>query len=283
MKKKRHIRWRWYELLLAGGLLGLAICCTAWLFSSRGQTRAAQQAFEKLSQAVRPASSQDDRDMAWAKGVEALQAQNQDCEAWLFSEDTGLDYPVMYTPSQPEYYLRRGFDKQYSLAGTPFFDADSGPKDCVNLIVHGHNMKDGGMFAPLSRYLEKRYGLAHNTFELAFADGVRRYALMAVLHIQLMPENAERYYPQPQTKEEFDAFVKMLEQESLYCGGNSAQWGEQLLTLSTCDNDTDNGRILVIARAAAGNGRAREAAAARDILAAAADITPPHICKKRDR
>ena len=40
----------------------------------------------------------------------------------------------------------------------------------------------------------------------------------------------------------------MLEQESLYCGGAGAQWGEQLLTLSTCDNQRDNGRILVVAR-----------------------------------
>ena len=63
-----------------------------------------------------------------------------------------------------------------------------------------------------------------------------------------MPENVEQYYKQPQTQEAFEAFVEMLEQESLYCGGAGAQWGEQLLTLSTCDNQRDNGRILVVAR-----------------------------------
>ena len=97
------------------------------------------------------------------------------------------------------------------------------------------------MFAPLRFYLEKEYGLEHSSFELSFADGVRRYALMAVLHV-------EQYYKQPQTQEAFEAFVEMLEQESLYCGGAGAQWGEQLLTLSTCDNQRDNGRILVVAR-----------------------------------
>lgn len=71
---------------------------------------------------------------------------------------------------------------------------------------------------------------------------------MTVLHIELTPENVEQYYKQPQTQEAFEAFVEMLEQESLYCGGASAQWGEQLLTLSTCDNQRDNGRILVVAR-----------------------------------
>ena len=250
MEKKKHARWRWYEILLVGALLGLAVCSTAWLTLYWGQMRAAQQTFEKLAQAVRAAAPQpeEERGEVWQKGVETLQAQNRDCLAWLYSADTGLDYPVMYTPQQPEYYLRRDFEEQYSLAGTPFLDVRSSPADSRNLIIHGHNMKDGSMFAPLRFYLEKEYGLEHSSFELSFADGVRRYALMAVLHIELTPENVEQYYKQPQTQEAFEAFVEMLEQESLYCGGAGAQWGEQLLTLSTCDNQRDNGRILVVAR-----------------------------------
>ena len=122
MKKKKHARWRWYEILLVGALLGLAVCSTAWLTSYWGQMRAAQQTFEKLAQAVRAAAPQpeEERGEVWQKGVETLQAQNRDCLAWLYSADTGLDYPVMYTPQQPEYYLRRDFEEQYSLAGTPF-------------------------------------------------------------------------------------------------------------------------------------------------------------------
>ena len=46
MKKKKHARWRWYEILLVGALLGLAVCSTAWLTSYWGQMRAAQQTFE---------------------------------------------------------------------------------------------------------------------------------------------------------------------------------------------------------------------------------------------
>ena len=114
MKKKKHARWRWYEILLVGALLGLAVCSTAWLTSYWGQMRAAQQTFEKLAQAVRAAAPQpeEERGEVWQKGVETLQAQNRDCLAWLYSADTGLDYPVMYTPQQPEYYLRRDFEEQ---------------------------------------------------------------------------------------------------------------------------------------------------------------------------
>ena len=96
MKKKKHARWRWYEILLVGALLGLAVCSTAWLTSYWGQMRAAQQTFEKLAQAVRAAAPQpeEERGEVWQKGVETLQAQNRDCLAWLYSADTGLDYPV---------------------------------------------------------------------------------------------------------------------------------------------------------------------------------------------
>ena len=71
MKKKKHARWRWYEILLVGALLGLAVCSTAWLTSYWGQMRAAQQTFEKLAQAVRAAAPQsEERDETWQKGVE---------------------------------------------------------------------------------------------------------------------------------------------------------------------------------------------------------------------
>lgn len=81
MKKKKHARWRWYEILLVGALLGLAVCSTAWLTSYWGQMRAAQQTFEKLAQAVRAAAPQpeEERGEVWQKGVETLQAQNRDC------------------------------------------------------------------------------------------------------------------------------------------------------------------------------------------------------------
>ncbi len=87
MKKKKHARWRWYEILLVGALLGLAVCSTAWLTSYWGQMRAAQQTFEKLAQAVRAAAPQpeEERGEVWQKGVETLQAQNRDCLAWLYS------------------------------------------------------------------------------------------------------------------------------------------------------------------------------------------------------
>ena len=71
---------------------------------------------------------------------------------------------------------------------------------------------------------------------------------MAVLHFELTPENINQYYKIPESRVEFENYVDFLEEKSLYCGGYSATWGDQLLTLSTCDNKTENGRILVVAK-----------------------------------
>ena len=87
-------------------------------------TDAAAQQTSVLAQAVRGrrAAAGGRTGEVWQKGVETLQAQNRDCpRLGLYSADTGLiSVPVMYTPQQPEYYLRRDFEEQYSLAARRF-------------------------------------------------------------------------------------------------------------------------------------------------------------------
>ena len=52
----------------------------------------------------------------------ALAEENADCVGWLTIPDTGIDYPVMHTPDDPEHYLRRDFYGESSSGGTPFLD-----------------------------------------------------------------------------------------------------------------------------------------------------------------
>ena len=85
MKKKKHARWRWYEILLVGALLGLAVCSTAWLTSYWGQMRAAQQTFEKLAQAVRAAAPQpeEERGEVWPKTETAWPGCTVRIRGWI--------------------------------------------------------------------------------------------------------------------------------------------------------------------------------------------------------
>ena len=46
-----------------------------------------------------------------AQEYNALKEKNPDFWGWIKIDDTALSYPVMYTPEEPEYYLRRDFEE----------------------------------------------------------------------------------------------------------------------------------------------------------------------------
>ena len=250
LKKKKQKKWAWYELLFLITFLVMAFCCVMLMISYWQQTDMAEREFAKLSEVMHPVGTQESesRPAEESNNVDVLGEYNSDCIGWIQIDGSGVDYPVMHTPYQPEYYLRRDFRKAYSIAGTPFLDAQCNTADSANLIVHGHNMKDGSMFASLEQYQDKQYGLEHQRITLYLEDEIRYYYLIAVLHFEVTQENVGEYYRIPQSAEDFDSYIKMLEEKSLYCGGYSAEWGEQLLILSTCDNKTRNGRIIVVAK-----------------------------------
>ena len=66
---------------------------------------------------------------------------------WLRVDGTNIDYPVLQTPGDNEYYLRRGFDRLYSTAGSLFLDERCrlGADPTANWLIYGHNMADGSI------------------------------------------------------------------------------------------------------------------------------------------
>ena len=83
---------------------------------------------------------------------------NNDIVGWLLIEGTGVNYPVMYTPDKPDYYLYKNFDKDYSRSGVPFMDVKSSLEpQSDNILIHGHHMKDGSMFKDLVKYKDRDF------------------------------------------------------------------------------------------------------------------------------
>ena len=180
---------------------------------------------------------------------DSLQKENPDIYAWITIPDTVIDYPIVQSSEDNAYYLNHSAEKTDSVSGAIYSENYNKKNfDDPITLLYGHNMKDGSMFASLEKYQDKQYGLDHSQFTLYLENEVRKYNLMAVLHFELTPENINQYYKIPESRVEFENYVDFLEEKSLYCGGYSATWGDQLLTLSTCDNKTENGRILVVAK-----------------------------------
>ena len=157
----------------------------------------------------------------------------------------------MWTPSEPEYYLRRAFDQSSSATGTPFIgegsDIDS---DC--LIIYGHEMHNGTMFGELDRYADAAFAAQKQPINIYTRTEMRTYEVFAAVQTRILGDGEEgyRYYNAagPLDQAGFDALVGWLKQNALYDTGVTPNFGEQILILSTCSYHTENGRFLVAAR-----------------------------------
>lgn len=128
-----------------------------------------------------------------------LYKKNSDIIGWLTVDGTRMDYPVMQTQNDPEFYLRRNFDKEYSISGVPFMDAQSDIfKPTSNWMLYGHNMKDGTMFHDLLDFADKDFYQEHKTikFDTIYKGGQGEYAIIAAFYSQIYPENKNvfKYY-----------------------------------------------------------------------------------------
>lgn len=134
---------------------------------------------ESVMDAETETSAEPTEQPAAEHNIQALIAENADCIGWLSIDGTNISYPVMYTPSDPQKYLRRNFYGKYSQSGVPFLDGRCGT-DGGNLIIYGHNMKNGTMFSDLKKYLNTDFLNSHRTVRLETADGVFLFTVTEV-------------------------------------------------------------------------------------------------------
>lgn len=143
-----------------------------------------------------------------------LWEKNGDLAGWVSIDGTGIDYPVMWTPDDPEYYLHRNFEREKSYGGTPFAAGsgfDLGGEGCV--FLYGHNMRNGSMFADLLKYREKSYWENHPVICLDSLWEHRRFQVFSVLYAKeedwTEPEGLF-YQRKPETKAEKADFLNGL-------------------------------------------------------------------------
>ena len=182
----------------------------------------------------------------------ALHEQNPDIVGWIKIDDTRVDYPVMWTPDDPEFYLRRNFQKEDSVAGTPFLDAWSAMPGSSNWLIYGHNMKNGTMFHDTLKYEDKAFYDGHKTIHFDTLEGEGLYEIVAVCYTQIYKESDAvfKYYQYASITDEasFDAYVQGVKSLSIYDTGVTPVWGDQLITLSTCEYSVEDGRFIIVAR-----------------------------------
>ena len=178
---------------------------------------------------------------------------NEDMAGWLVIPGTVIDYPIMWTPDDENYYLYRDFNKADNANGCLILDTDSSLNPLTtNLIIHGHNMKSGAMFGNLTDYENEDYYKEHKQIILYTEECQRNYEVIAVFRSQVYKKSDDvfKFYKffEANSEEEFNDFYNNIKNLSLYDTGVSAEFGDNFITLSTCVYHVTNGRFVVVAK-----------------------------------
>ncbi len=167
-----------------------------------------------------------------------LYEQNHDLIGWLTIDGTDIDLPVVQTPGDNEYYLRRGFDRLYATGGTLFMDEHCSvalDAPTANWLVYGHNMADGSMFGQLTCYRSEDFYQQHPTFTFNTIYETATWQVAAALDTTLGADELPYYtFFDANTKLDWEQRVNAITSLALYDTGVTPEYGQQLLVLSTC-------------------------------------------------
>ena len=184
---------------------------------------------------------------AYAK-YKVLYEENSDFIGWISIDGTNVNYPVMQTVDTPDFYLKHGFDKAYSNYGVPYLDESCATGLSNNLVIYGHNMKNGSMFHDLLNYSTIGYWEDHQTIRFDTLSQFNEYQVVLAFRFDT---NNEYFRYNEYTNMNEDEFIEFMEEcriRQLYDTGVSVEYGDELLTLSTCEYTYDNGRFVVLAK-----------------------------------
>ena len=178
----------------------------------------------------------------------ALFAQNNDFIGWIRIDGTNVNYPVMQTPNKPDFYLKRSFDKSYSDYGVPYVDEACAVDQSNNIVIYGHHMKNKTMFSSLVNYANKAYFDEHPVIRFDTLFGFGEYRVIAAFSFDTNNETFRYNEYTDMNEEKFDEFISECMARSAYDTGYTAEYGDRLLTLSTCEYTHTNGRFVVVAK-----------------------------------
>lgn len=200
--------------------------------------------------ADKPASYEPAPELTAYDKYAAVYEQNSDFIGWISIEDTKINYPVMQTPGNKDFYLKHAFDKSYSEYGVPYMQENCKLGLSDNCVIYGHHMQDGSMFADLCKFESEDFYKEHKTIHFDTLAGFGEYEIVCVFKTAAYAADGFKYYHFVDAADaaEFNSFLFACQSLALYDTGVSAEYGDKLITLSTCEYSRSNGRMVIVAR-----------------------------------
>lgn len=184
-----------------------------------------------------------------------LYQENSDLAGWIKIEDSKINYPVMQNADDALFYEHRNWNKEYSISGLPFIDKRCVIENSNNLIIYGHRMKNGTMFSELGQYQNETFYKEHRIIKFDTLYEKREYKIIGVFlskvyYDEEVPDDAFEFYNYTNlnSEEDFEKYIENVKENCLYDISENAEYGDELITLVTCNYHTNNGRLVVVAK-----------------------------------
>ena len=239
-----------------------------FLISNKVDEKAQSEKYESIAEQVAlPDETREpiqyDMEKTLLPDYTELFLQNSDMVGWITVQDTRINYPVMQSKDNPNFYLKHGFDKAYTDYGCPYIQENCDVKlPSDNLVIYGHHMNNGSMFSDLTKFESKDFWENHKTVEFNTLTDKQEYEIVAVFKTVAYSQEGFRYYDfvNADTAEDFDSYIAKCKELSLFDTKVNAEYGDKLITLSTCEYSRQNGRLVVVAKLSGGQLDTAEAA-----------------------
>lgn len=183
--------------------------------------------------------------------LENIAKINSDVIGWIKIDETNIDYPVM---QNGDFYLHRNIYKEYSSHGTPYLAEYCNIQYSDNLIIYGHHMNDNSMFAQLDNYKKNSFYNKHKFIKFySYYNGQtieKNYEIALVFKTVVYSDKGFKYfnYTNFNDIQELNEFVDNCKKLQCYDTGVDINYGDKLITLSTCEYSQKNGRMVIVAK-----------------------------------
>lgn len=245
MKVSKFIKLFFFILLVA-----IIVASSYYILSNLLQEKKQQEEFAEIQNIVEESSENNKEEAKDKIDLFNLYSINNDIVAWLKIDGTNINYPVM---QNAEYYLRRNIYRDYSNYGTPFLADYCNINSSDNLIIYGHHIKSGMMFADLDKYKSYDYYLNHKIIKLYKLQGTEtieeEYKIIACFKTTVNKGGFKYYnFFNAYSETDYNSFVEQCRELSFYNTEDAANYRDKLITLSTCEYSLNNGRMVVVAK-----------------------------------
>ena len=175
---------------------------------------------------------------------EELKSINSDYKMWIQIENTNINYPVVQG-SDNDYYLKHNFRKESNISGTVFVESANDIDNDKNIILYGHNMRNGTMFNNITNYKEESFFNEDNKINIIMNNTLYEYEVFSVYVKNVSEVNLAIGFA---SEDEFINYAYNEAEESLYKKDVDFSAEDNLITLVTCSYEFTDARTIVVAR-----------------------------------